>query len=280
MSIGMLMAFLSYSNTFSARIFNLVDVAINCKMLDLHLSRLSDIVLEPAELDGGIEPDTSKIVGKIELKNVCYRYGQGEALVIDDASFEFPIGKCVALTGCSGCGKTTLCKIILGLISPTEGSVLVDGIQLSKIGNRAWRSLVGTVMQDDQLLSGSIIDNICFFDQSPDVGRVVLCSTLASIKDDIERMPMGFQTLIGDMGSSLSGGQKQRVLLARALYKNPKLLILDEATSHLDVANEMRVNNAISKFDITRIVIAHRPETIAMADIVLELVDGKIIRRR
>ena len=131
-------------------------------------------------------------------------------------------------------------------------------------------------MQDDQLLTGSIADNICFFDESFDLEHMMWCARLAGIHDEICRMPMSYNSLIGDMGTSLSGGQKQRVLLARALYRRPRLLVMDEGTSHLDVATERQVTAAIKSLGLTRIIIAHRPETIASAARQLVLVDGQL----
>lgn len=150
-------------------------------------------------------------------------------------------------------------------------------VPLSKLGTRACRAVLGAVMQDDQLLAGSLRENITFFDQQPDLRRLEQCAQRAAIQDDIVALPMGFNTLAGDMGSSLSGGQKQRILLARALYKEPKVLVLDEATSHLDVSLERRVNTAISAVNVTRIIVAHRPETIASAQRVVSLIGGAII---
>jgi ATP-binding cassette subfamily B protein RaxB len=131
--------------------------------------------------------------------------------------------------------------------------------------------MIGVVMQDDQLFAGSVADNICFFDDRPDLRRIEECAKLAAVHDEIASMPMGFNTLIGDMGTVLSGGQKQRVLIARALYRQPRLLLLDEATSHLDVAGEKAVNTAVRNTQLTRIIIAHRPETIRSADRVITL---------
>jgi ATP-binding cassette subfamily B protein RaxB len=136
--------------------------------------------------------------------------------------------------------------------------------------------MVGTVMQDDALIAGSVIDNISFFDASPDVEWAMECARLAAVHDEIEAMPMGYHTLIGDMGASISGGQKQRILLARALYKRPKILFLDEATSALDIDRERLVNQAIRQLDITRVIVAHRPETIAAAARVVVLAGGRV----
>jgi ATP-binding cassette subfamily B protein RaxB len=136
--------------------------------------------------------------------------------------------------------------------------------------------MIGTVMQEDQLFAGSIIDNIGFFDAQPDLAWVEECAKVASVHEEIEAMPMGYHTLIGDMGTSISGGQKQRLLLARALYKRPKILLLDEATSALDVDRERLVNNAVRQLELTRVIVAHRPETIASANRVIMLHEGKV----
>ena len=133
-------------------------------------------------------------------------------------------------------------------------------------------------MQEDKLFAGSIQDNISFFAETPDLERTEACGKLATIHDDIQNMPMGYQTLIGDMGTTLSGGQKQRVLIARALYRQPSLLLLDEATSHLDLLREKKVSAAINDLNVTRIIIAHRPETIRTADRVICLDNGKIVK--
>ncbi|MBI3285821.1 MAG: peptidase domain-containing ABC transporter [Burkholderiales bacterium] len=238
LTVGMLMAFSSYAGTFSGRVFGLIDLFVNLKMLGLHSERLADIVLEEAETDAAIETDTSRLQPTITLKNLKFRYAEGEPWVLNGIDLTIPAGQSIALVGPSGCGKTTLCKILLGLLQPTEGEILLDDIPIKQLGLKAYRQLVGTVMQDDVLLAGSIMDNISFFDAHTSPENVEACARQAAIHEEIAKMPMGYQTLVGDMGSSLSGGQKQRVLLARALYKQPKILALDEATSHLDVANE------------------------------------------
>lgn len=276
LTVGMLMAFISYAATFAGRMVSLVDMLINLKMLGLHAERLSDIVLEPAEPTITWESDLSRISPSITLRDVKFRYADGEPWILDGVNLHIPAGQSVALVGPSGCGKTTMCKILLGLLAPTEGEVMVDGIPIRQLGLQAYRKLVGTVMQDDVLLAGSIIDNISFFDSRCEYAGVARCARLAAVHEEIAAMPMGYQTLVGDMGSSLSGGQKQRILLARALYKSPKVLALDEATSHLDIQNEQLVNAALSAMALTRIMVAHRPETINSADRVVGINGGKM----
>jgi ATP-binding cassette subfamily B protein RaxB len=160
---------------------------------------------------------------------------------------------------------------MLGLLPSTEGEVLIGGVSLARAGSPKFRSVIGTVMQDDRLFSGSLADNIAFFDPLADQSYIEVCAKMAAVHDDIVAMPMGYHTLIGDMGTVLSGGQKQRVLLARALYKRPKILLLDEATSHLDLPREKQVSEAIRHLNVTRVIVAHRAETIATADRVFAL---------
>ncbi|MFG5408048.1 ATP-binding cassette domain-containing protein [Piscinibacter sakaiensis] len=193
-----------------------------------------------------------------------------------DVSLAIEPGESVAIVGPSGCGKTTLLKLMLGVHAPQAGEIRVGGVPLARVGLRGWREAIGTVMQDDLLFAGTIIDNISFFDAAPDLAWVEQCARLAAVLDEIEAMPMGLHTLVGDMGSSLSGGQRQRILLARALYKRPQILFLDEATSALDVDRERQVNQAVRELSITRIIVAHRPETIASVGRVIVLKDGRV----
>ncbi|WP_367380406.1 peptidase domain-containing ABC transporter [Stenotrophomonas cyclobalanopsidis] len=276
-SAGMLVAYLAYRDQFSARVAGLVDRFVDFKMLALHAERLSDIVLSEPEPHAATGEFVLDMSCAIQAKGVCFRYAEGEPWVIKDCDFSVSAGEAVAIVGESGCGKTTLVKILAGLLAPTEGSLLIGGKDISHLGLHNLRPLVGSVMQDDHLFAGSILENISFFDPEFDLDRVHLAAQMAVIDGDIAAMPMGYQTLIGDMGSSLSGGQRQRVLLARALYRNPRLLILDEATSHLDVLKERLVNEAIKKLSVTRIFVAHRPETVASADRVLVMEGGRVV---
>ena len=278
-SVGMLFAFISYKDQFSQRMASLVDKLFELRMLRLHGERVADIVLTRAEEDSNdVEVDVEHISPSIEIRNLAFRYADSEPYVLSGLNLAIPAGQCIAVTGPSGCGKTTLMKLLLGLLEPTEGEILIGGVTLANLGMKNYRQLLGTVMQEDSLFAGSIADNISFFAPSPNQQQVQACAQLAAVHAEIAAMPMGFNTLVGDIGSGLSGGQKQRILLARALYKNPKLLVLDEATSHLDVWNEQAVNAAIQKIQLTRVIVAHRPETIAMAQRVVLLHQGKVVQ--
>lgn len=277
-SVGMLIAFLAYKDQFAQRMAGLIDKAIEFRMLRLHGERLADIVLTPPE-DAELRPELpAPEEASIEVKNLGFRYADGEPWVLKGCSLRIEPGEAVAIVGASGCGKTTLVKLLLGLLKPGEGSIRIGGQDLHKAGPASVRRIVGAVMQDDQLFGGSLADNISFFDPHMDQARVEQAARMAAVHDEIMAMPMGYHSLIGDMGSSLSGGQKQRVILARALYRQPKLLFLDEATSHLDVGNEQLVNAAVKQLEVTKVIVAHRPETIASADRVLVMHGGKIVQ--
>ncbi|WDE03893.1 peptidase domain-containing ABC transporter [Thalassomonas viridans] len=281
LSVGMVLAFIAYKNQLTQRFASLIEQLIQFKMMHLHLDRLADIALHEQEPhrdgDGAQMADYGlKQKGELVLENVCFRYGEDERNIIDNLSVTIKAGDSVAITGHSGCGKTTLAKLMLGLLQPTSGRILFDGQDITRLGLKNYRRRVGAVMQDDTLLAGSIADNISFFDPEPNHLRIEQCARLAAIHKDICQMTMGYNALVGDMGASLSGGQVQRILLARALYKRPDILFMDEATSHLDIKNEARISKQISKLNMTRIIIAHRPETINQAGQVLQLEHGQL----
>ncbi len=277
LSVGMLFAFFAYKEQFALRVSGLVDKAVALKMLKLQGERLADIVLTPPEADqGSASLPAQPLSASLELREVSFRYADGEPEVLRGVSLRIEPGESVAIVGPSGCGKTTLLKLMLGIHEPSSGEVLVGGVSLARLGLHAWRDMVGVVMQDEPLFSGSIADNISFFSPEPDLAWVQQCARVAAVHDEIEAMPMGYHTLIGDMGTALSGGQKQRVLLARALYKRPKILLLDEATSSLDVERERVVNQAVRQLALTRVIVAHRPETIASAGRVIALHEGRV----
>jgi ATP-binding cassette, subfamily B, bacterial CvaB/MchF/RaxB len=278
LSVGMLTAFLAYKGQFVTRMTNMIEQGFAWRLLDLQLERLADVVLNPKEerIDGG--GFDGEIDGSIICSNLAFRYAFGEAFVLAGLSLSIRSGECVAIVGASGCGKSTLAKLIVGLYSPTVGQVAIDGRPLTHWSNRSLRAQISYISQDDMLLSGSIAENVAGFPDEIDMPLVRECARIAHIDAEIEAMPMAYESLVGDLGSSLSGGQKQRLLIARALYRKPRILVLDEATAHLDVENEKVIADALAKLTITRVVIAHRPETIARADRILMLrPDGKCV---
>lgn len=276
LTVGMLFAFVAYKEQFAQRVSGLIDKAVVLKMLRLQGERLADIVFTAPEEPDAPAPPLQAVEPTIELCDLRFRYADGEPEVLRGLSLKIEAGESVAIVGPSGCGKTTLLKLMLGLHAPTGGEVRVGGVPLQRLGLAPWRDMVGVVMQDEPLFAGSIADNIAFFDPRADLARVAECARLAAVHDEIEALPMGYHTPVGDLGLALSGGQKQRILLARALYKRPKILLLDEATSALDVERERVVNQAIRQLQLTRVIVAHRPETIASAGRVVALAEGRL----
>lgn len=268
MSLGMLYAFISYKSRFIGSIDSLIDQWLQFKMLGMHLDRLADIIhTEPEQttqplLENINEP--TAMSGHISVRGLAFRYSDQTPYVFENLNFDIQAGEAVALIGPSGCGKSTLLKCLMGLITPTEGEILIDGKPLSTQPH--YRRHIAGVMQEDQLLAGDIADNIACFDPNMDMDRVMLAAAMACIDEDIQAFAMGYNTLIGDMGANLSGGQKQRLTIARALYRQPSILFMDEATSHLDLGNEKMLSDNIKNLPMTRVIVAHRPETIATVD--------------
>lgn len=274
-SVGALYAFVSYRQQFSTRAAGLVETFISWRLLEVYNSRIADIVL--TEPEAGLESEPAclpEMRGTLELVSASFRYSPNDPFVFQNASFSIDAGEFVAIIGRSGCGKSTLLKTVCGLYPLSFGDVRVDGLPLSIWGPKAIREGFGVVLQNDSLLPGSVLDNITFFDDETDIEFAWHCMEQAVIADEVRRMPMSEHTYVGDLGAALSGGQIQRILLARALYKRPRFLILDEATAHLDIEREDRINEHLRALSITRLVIAHRPDTIANADRVLLLQGG------
>ncbi len=273
MTLGMFVAFNAYRGQFSERAGRLIDMALNLRMLSLHNERVADIVLTPQEKQ--ISPRQLFSSGEpvsIEVRNLHYCYDNLSKPIISDLSFSIQAGESVAIIGPSGVGKTTLMKLMCGILEPEKGNLLVNDLDISQVGINNYRQCIACVLQDDKLLSGSIAENIAGFVPDFDIEWVIECARRCNIHEDIQKMPMGYETLIGELGGSLSGGQKQRVLIARAMYRRPSVIFMDEATSHLDLENETIINKVISALKITRIIISHRPSTIDLAERVISLV--------
>jgi len=278
LTLGMFFAFQSYRGQFSGRINSLIGLYFSFRTVGLHLERLADIVYSDQE--AGIDAPLmvgKSLSGKIEVRGLKFRYGDNEPWVLDGVNLTIEPGERVALTGPSGGGKTTLLKLMIGLHKPIEGEILYDGRSLAATGVRAIRNQIGVVMQDDRLMSGSLYDNISFFDPDINIPRVEMCAQAAAVHDDIMAMPMGYQSLIGDMGSILSGGQKQRVLLARALYNKPRILFLDEGTANLDADSEKWIIRVLTKLKITQVTVAHREAAIVGCDRVFRVEGKKVV---
>ncbi|MCC4631932.1 MULTISPECIES: peptidase domain-containing ABC transporter RaxB [Xanthomonas] len=277
LSLGMLLAFMAYREQFATRLSELIDRLVEFRLLRVHLERVADIVHHPREAaEQHVDMPPWSDTG-IELCGIGFRYADDIPAVLEDISLRIASGECVAITGPSGCGKTTLVKLILGLLQPSAGQVKIGGRPLSPAALAHYRAIVGTVMQDDLLFTGSVAENISFFDTQPDQANVERCARIAGVHQEVEQMPLGYASQLSDASTGLSGGQRQRVLLARALYKSPRILVLDEATSHLDVMNERRVNSAIQSMQVTRIIVAHRRETVSMAARVITLERGRVV---
>lgn len=271
LTIGMLLAFIAYNISYIEVVKSLTYNFIKFKMLSIHLDRVSDIALQKIENYTGLgKMKIENITGKVTINRVSFTYGDNK-LVLNDISFEVKAGEFIAIVGPSGCGKSTLLKIILGLYKPTSGEVLIDDIAAKDFGDDFYRKIFSCVMQDDSLLAGTVAENITFFDSNADIEWMKQCAIFACIHDEIMSLAMEYNSLVGDLGCHFSGGQMQRILLARALYKRPRILCLDEATSYLDSNNERKINHAIQALGITRIIIAHREETIKSADYVVVL---------
>jgi len=278
-SVGMIFAYMSYKGQFTGKATSLVNQFISFRMLGLHLERLSDIALTEEDISFGASQEAeTNLHGKIELRDIIYRYSLNDPIVLNGVNLIVEPGDHIAITGPSGGGKSTLVKILLGLAEPINGEMLIDGIPLSRFGHKSYHDQIAGVLQEDALFAGSLADNIALFDDNPDMELIIASAQAASIHNDIMAMGMQYETLVGDMGSALSGGQKQRILLARALYRKPKILIMDEGTAHLDAVHEALVNKSISQMGITRIIIAHRQETIASARL-RYVMDGGILQQ-
>jgi len=277
MTLGMFFAFQAWRGQFGRAAGELVDQYFVYRTVDVHRERLEDVVHARPESSGSAVPAEGRLRGDIRIDGLSFRFADGEPWLMRDARADIRGGERIGLVGPSGGGKSTLLKLMLGLYAPAAGAVRYDGAPLPSLDLHWFRRRVGTVMQDDRLLSGSLADNIAFFDEEPDPVRIARSARLACLHDDIVDMPMGYDTLIGDMGSTLSGGQRQRLLLARALYAEPDILFLDEGTANLDAATERRLLESLRALRCTQIIVAHRRAAIAHCDRVFRLEDGRLV---
>jgi len=283
-SIGMLYAFISYKAKFIDATDSLINNWLEFKLLRVHLDRLADIVFTKSEITKSVENEVNNNVENLannvqsafhlSAHDMSFQHHKTQAPIFEKLNLNITHGKSVVISGSSGCGKSTLLLCLMGLNNGKTGQVYINGYLLN--ANNRHQQGIAAVLQDDQLLSGSMLENITDFAATTDLPLAIDVAKMACLHNDIMQMTMQYNTLVGDMGSTLSGGQRQRLLLARALYKKPSLLFLDEATSHLDAATESAINKNLRKLSMTKIMIAHRQETIASADIVLALINGEL----
>jgi ATP-binding cassette subfamily B protein RaxB len=270
-SVGMLFGFLAFKLLFLTRVNALVDKALEFRMLDLHAERIADIALaEPEPTRAGAFSVPPNVALEVHAKGLGFAYGV-EGFVFRGVDFSVRPGETVAIVGPSGSGKTTLVKVLLGLLDRTEGEIVINGRDQRDWDRAALRARVGVVLQDDQLFVGTVEDNISFFDPQHDAQRVRAAAQVAGVLEEIEAMPMQMNTIVGSLGMALSGGQKQRVLLARALYRRPHILFLDEAFDQLDLALERRITDGLKKLGFGVVIVSHRPETVRTVDRTIEL---------
>ena len=265
-TVGALYAFLAYRGHLETSVISLIEEYIAFLTLGLHRERLSDLM---QETDSDRQSEASfmhPIRGHVKAEGLCFRWSEQHDYLFRDVQVEVPAGSSLAISGPSGCGKTTLLGLLSGREVPLEGKVLMDDRQTNHLSFESIRRQTAAVTQADTLLSGSIMDNICMFAEVCDTARMLAACDQAELTADINAMAMGFDTLIGDLGTTLSAGQKQRLLLARALYMQPRVLYLDEGTSHIDPSCEARIMHNLKQSGMTLIYVAHGKELLTMAD--------------
>lgn len=278
---GELLSFYALIGYFTAPVSELIGMNKTVQNAMIAADRLFEIMdLEREETTEKVEL-TPENIGNIQFKNVSFSYGT-RVDVFDDFNCVIEKGKTTAVVGSSGSGKTTLASLLQNLYPLKNGKILIGDYDIAYISNYSLRSMVAVVPQQIDLFSGNVVENIALGEDFPDVQRIIDITKKLGILEFIEKLPNGFQTYLGENGSQLSGGQKQRIAIARALYKNPEVLILDEATSSLDTESEQSIQLTLNEFKAqgkTMLIIAHRLSTIANADVILVLQDGQIIEQ-
>ena len=265
-TLGMLFAFSSYAAIFAVRLQSLIGSLINLRMLRLHRERIADIAVEEREPSSAGAATGRTLAGRIEVRGVRFAYGDDAPNILEDFDFMVSPGEFVAIEGASGCGKSTFIKLLCRLAAPQAGTILVDGVELASLDTRHYRRKLGVVMQDDDLFSGNLVENIAVDTEDVDFERVEAAARLACLHDEIERLPMQYMTLVGHMGSTLSGGQRQRVMIARAFYREPAIILLDEGTAHLNDELQGRVLDNLRATGATIVAASHDERVLARAD--------------
>lgn len=264
-TLGMFIAFSSYAGTFSTHAQSLIERLIGLRMLRLHRERIADIAVEERE-PSPVEPSVpNRILGNIEVQDLQFSYDDSPSL-FEALNLQVNQGEFIALEGASGSGKSTFIKLLCKLIQAREGTILVDGLDLRRIETKSYRRKLGIVMQDDDLFTGNLLENIAVEFEDLDMDRVHMAARLACLHDEVMRMPMEYITRVGHMGSTLSGGQKQRVMIARAIYRRPAIFLLDEGTAHLNDELQQQVLKNLKDSGATIIAATHDDRVSACAD--------------
>jgi ATP-binding cassette subfamily B protein len=279
LTLGTMLALSALASGFLTPLSTLVATATQLQLLGSYLERLNDVLETEREQEQGARHRPAALRGRVTLEGVSFRYAPVTPPVVADASVDLLPGQLVAIVGASGSGKSTLAGLLAGLYRPESGRILYDGVNLADLDLRWLRSQLGFVAQNAFLFGLSIRANIALNDPTLPLSRVIAAARLAEIHDDVQAMPMGYESVLADGGASLSGGQRQRLALARALVHRPKVLILDEATSSLDAVTEARVQKSLAALRSTRIVIAHRLSTVRDADLILVMEHGHLVER-
>ncbi len=279
LTIGMLISFAFMKGHFETAVGSTIKRIADIKLVKLQLERVSDITQTPREINTlSVSPFKRDFHGAIEMRDLKYGYSAFERPIFAGVCLQVERGALVIITGASGSGKSTLLRLMAGLLRPSAGEILVDGLSIAQIGYREYRSQISTVLQSSQLMSGSLTENIAMFDEFPDMEKVHRAAQLALIHDEIMAMPMGYNSFIGDMGSIISAGQAQRVLIARAIYNDPKLLLLDEAMSNLDFELEASILRNLKSLGMTIVMITHRTNLHDMGNQLYRMEKGRLVQ--
>jgi ABC-type bacteriocin/lantibiotic exporter with double-glycine peptidase domain len=278
-SLGTMLALLAVATQFIAPLSSLVAQVQQLQVTGAYLERLTDVIEAEPEQAGRRTRPAPRLEGRVDVRGVSFRYDGSSRWALREVSFSIEPGQTVALVGSTGSGKSTLAALLLGLFEPTRGEIRYDGESMADLDYGTLRAQFGSVLQDTSVFSGSIRQNISFNNPDASTEQIVEAARIAAIHDDVRAMPMRFETRIAEGGTALSGGQRQRLAIARAVVARPALLVLDEATSHLDAMTEAVVTRNIRQLNCTRVIIAHRLSTIRDADLVVVLDNGEVVEQ-
>jgi subfamily B ATP-binding cassette protein HlyB/CyaB len=279
LSVGQLIAFQMFANQFSGPIIRLVGLWNEFQQTLLSVDRLGDILNTPTENVNKKAITLPKLNGEVRFEDICFQYNPNSPQVLNNFTLRVNEGESIGLVGRSGSGKSTLTKLIQRLYIATKGAIYIDGVDIRHM-NPVWlRHNIGVVLQDNYLFSGSIKENIEYSMPGSPIERIIQASKIAGADEFVSELPHGYDTLVGERGSSLSGGQKQRIAIARALLSNPKILIFDEATSALDYESEKIIQNNMQniKKGRTMFIVAHRLSTVKDCDKIVVMNKGNIV---